>query len=62
MESNSEEKKNLPDMKRLSLTVDDIDAIECYRHFTAEQKMQLIELVYEISSVLYKIYFENNES
>ncbi|MGJ7033305.1 hypothetical protein [Niabella hirudinis] len=62
MERKPDEKGDILDKRKLLLTVEDIDTIECYRHFTPEQKMQLIEFIYEISSVLYNIYFENDES
>jgi len=62
MESKPDENKGIPDDRKLSLTVEDIDTIECYRHFTLEQKLEMIEFVYKISSILYNTYFENDES
>lgn len=62
MEGKPDENKEILDDRKLSLTVEDIDTIECYRHFTREQKLELIEFVYKISSILYNTYFENDES
>ena len=62
MEGKPDESKEILDVRKLSLTMEDIDTIECYRHFTQEQKLELIEFVYKISSILYNTYCENDES
>ncbi|MCD2424366.1 hypothetical protein LQ567_16420 [Niabella pedocola] len=45
----------------LFLTEEEVNSQECYRHFTAEQKAELIAFVYELSLAIYHLYSKAHE-
>lgn len=47
-----------PDIK---ITIEDIDAQECFRHLLHEQKQKLISLVYEFSLALYNLFGKRDD-
>ncbi len=62
MENILQKEHDTIEKKKLMLTEDDVNAQLCYKHLTPVQKEELIKLIYDLSFVLYKNYFDNDES
>lgn len=62
MKNKLENEHDTIERKMLMLTEEDIDAQLCYKHLTSAQKEELIKLIYDLSIVLYKNYFDKDES
>jgi len=43
------------------LTIEEIDTVECFKNLSAQQKLELILLVYDLSIALYHSYFCQHE-
>lgn len=61
MENKGYEKQTEGEERALMLTEEDINRLECYRHFTAEQKAELIAFVFELAIAIYHLYSKANE-
>ena len=47
--------------EHLKLTEEEINSEEWVKHLTPEQKLQLIDFIYQLSLFLYNTYFEGDE-
>jgi hypothetical protein len=48
-------------IEEVRLTIEDIDAMECFKKLSTQQKLELILLVYDLSIALYHSYFRQYE-
>jgi hypothetical protein len=59
MRPESKHRDSIP--KGPMLTIEDIEAQECFKNLSLEQKISLISLVHDISLALYHSYFSEHE-